>query len=237
MPYTQRRKQNMMIPSYPVPGGSLVFIQDRGRVLPLYFSDDIMDDDGDEYSEDSFVEEGSTCTEFILLISACAEFIFELINTIVVSTFCVSLIFYSHQYGFGLVSAFTVFATAVYNVAIARSNTEILINVVIILFISEIDEQFFRGIQAASPRWVENLRWKKNNKDDDVQDRLHELDARLRNAEQRTVSITNEEQEQSPQDSLLPSPPSTTRSAIEGLGRRLENRKVDSITRREDDKH
>ena len=67
-------------------------------------------------------------------------------------------------------SAFTVFATAVYNVAIARSNTEILINVVIILFISEIDEQFFRGIQAASPRWVENLRWKKNNKDDDVQD-------------------------------------------------------------------
>ena len=78
-------------------------------------------------------------------------------------------------------SAFTVFATAVYNVAIARSNTEILINVVIILFISEIDEQFFRGIQAASPQWVENLRWKKNNntKDDDVQDRLHELDARL----------------------------------------------------------
>ena len=86
-------------------------------------------------------------------------------------------------------SAFTVFATAVYNVAIARSNTEILINVVIILFISEIDEQFFRGIQAASPRWVENLRWKKNNKDDDVQDRLHELDARLRNTEQRVVSI------------------------------------------------
>ena len=122
-------------------------------------------------------------------------------------------------------SAFTVFATAVYNVAIARSNTEILINVVIILFISEIDEQFFRGIQAASPRWVENLRWKKNNnaKDDDVQDRLHELDARLRNAEQHTVSA-NEEQEQSPQDSAVSSPsPSTTRSAIDGLERRLES--------------
>ena len=122
-------------------------------------------------------------------------------------------------------SAFTVFATAVYNVAIARSNTEILINVVIILFISEIDEQFFRGIQAASPRWVENLRWKKNNntKDDDVQDRLHELDTRLRNAEQHTVSA-NEEQEQSPQDSAVFSPsPTTTRSAIEGLERRLES--------------
>ena len=119
-------------------------------------------------------------------------------------------------------SAFTVFATAVYNVAIARSNTEILINVVIILFISEIDEQFFRGIQAASPRWVENLRWKKNanTKDDDVQDRLHELDARLRNAEQHTVSANEEQEEQSPQDSI--SSPSNTRSAIEGLERRLK---------------
>jgi len=122
-------------------------------------------------------------------------------------------------------SAFTVFATAVYNLAIARSNTEILINVVIILFISEIDEQFFRGIQAASPRWVENLRWKKNvnTKDDDVQDRLHELDARLRNAEQRTESA-NKEQEKSPQDSLSPpSPFDTTRSTVEGLERRLES--------------
>jgi len=118
-------------------------------------------------------------------------------------------------------SAFTVFATAVYNVAIARSNTEILINVVIILFISEIDEQFFRGIQAASPRWVENLRWKKNNKDDDVQDRLHELDARLRNAEQRVVST--KEPEQSPQDTLSSPSPFNTRSAIEGLERRLES--------------
>ena len=120
-------------------------------------------------------------------------------------------------------SAFTVFATAVYNVAIARSNTEILINVVIILFISEIDEQFFRGIQAASPRWVENLRWKKNNKDDDVQDRLHELDARLQNTEQRVVSTNDKEEEQSPQDSLSPPSPSNTRFTIEGLKRRLES--------------
>ena len=122
-------------------------------------------------------------------------------------------------------SAFTVFATAVYNVAIARSNTEILINVVIILFISEIDEQFFRGIQAASPRWVENLRWKKNNntKDDDVQDRLHELDARLRNAEQHIESPNEEQQDQSPQDTLSPPSPSNTRSTLEGLERRLES--------------
>ena len=100
-----------------------------------------------------------------------------------------------------------------------------MINVVIILFISESDEQFFRGIQAASPQWVENLRWKKNanTKDDDVQDRLHELDARLRNAEQHTES-PNKEQEQSPQDSLTPPPPfDTTRSTIEGLERRLES--------------
>ena len=128
-------------------------------------------------------------------------------------------------------SAFTVFATAVYNVAIARSNTEILINVVIILFISEIDEQFFRGIQAASPRWVENLRWKKNNKDDDVQDRLRELDARLRNTEQRVVS-PNEEQEQSPQDSV--SSPSNTRSTIEGLERRL--RSIERFTKTQEER-
>jgi len=131
-------------------------------------------------------------------------------------------------------SAFTVFSTAVYNVAIARSNTEILINVVIILFISEIDEQFFRGIQAASPRWVENLRWKKNSntKDDDVQDRLHELDTRLRNAEQHTLA--NEEQEQSPQDSLSPPTPSNTRSAIGGLERRLES--IEKFTKTQEER-
>ena len=80
-------------------------ISSTWRLARFFMSDD------DEYSEDSS-EEGSTCTEFILLISACAELLFCLINSVVVSTFCVSLIFYTHRYGFGLVSIISSAITA-----------------------------------------------------------------------------------------------------------------------------
>jgi hypothetical protein len=46
-----------------------------------------------------------------------------------------------------------------YNLAIARSNTDIIVNSVIILFITHLDEQFFDIIFSLSPKWVGTLKY------------------------------------------------------------------------------
>ena len=64
-----------------------------------------------------------------------------------------------------LITAFTVYASAVYNLAIARSNTDIVVNAVIILFIADIDEQFYMVFSAAFPGWMNNLKQEQENGD------------------------------------------------------------------------
>merc|ERR1712157_586219 len=73
-----------------------------------------------------------------------------------------------------LVSSFTVFASALYNVAVSKSNPDIIINSIIILFITEIDEKFYRLLSVFSPSWVKKLKAKQttlatmNRPDDDA---------------------------------------------------------------------
>jgi len=55
------------------------------------------------------------------------------------------------------ITAFTVYASSVYNVAIARSNTDIVINSVIILFVTQVDEQLFIVFSAASPKSMKKV--------------------------------------------------------------------------------
>jgi hypothetical protein len=57
-----------------------------------------------------------------------------------------------------IITAFTAYSSAVYNIAIARSNTQIVVNSVIILFIIDIDEQFYRVIFTVTPKWLEKLK-------------------------------------------------------------------------------
>jgi hypothetical protein len=57
-----------------------------------------------------------------------------------------------------MITAFTAYSSAVYNIAIARSNTDIVVNSVVILFITDLDEQFYRVISTASPNWLEKLK-------------------------------------------------------------------------------
>jgi len=84
------------------------------------------------------------------------------------------------------ISLFTVYASTVYNIAIARSNTDIIINTVIILFICDVDEYFYRAIQAASSFWTAGQR--DDEKDDDMESRFEEL--------QRRVEARDEQNEQ-----------------------------------------
>ncbi|KAL7544225.1 hypothetical protein ACHAWF_007605 [Thalassiosira exigua] len=57
------------------------------------------------------------------------------------------------------VSSFTIFATTVYNLAIARSNTDIIANAVVILFVIEMDEQLHTAAGRISPKWAASLAW------------------------------------------------------------------------------
>lgn len=54
-------------------------------------------------------------------------------------------------------SVFALFVTTVYNIAIATSNTALIENSVIVLFITDLDEMFHRVLMAIDPRWVARL--------------------------------------------------------------------------------
>merc|ERR1712194_275863 len=55
---------------------------------------------------------------------------------------------------FIVASTFTVFASTVYNQAIATSNTDLIANAVIILFITDIDEMLYELLTVINPRWA-----------------------------------------------------------------------------------
>lgn len=44
-----------------------------------------------------------------------------------------------------------------YNIATARSNTELVSNAVIILFLTDVDEQFHQVIKVICPKWLDGL--------------------------------------------------------------------------------
>lgn len=54
---------------------------------------------------------------------------------------------------FIVAASFTLFASTIYNQAIATTNTELIANAVIILFITDIDEMLFDLLTVINPRW------------------------------------------------------------------------------------
>eukprot|EP00984_Skeletonema_dohrnii_P024485 scaffold13607_cov117-Skeletonema_dohrnii-CCMP3373.AAC.9 len=60
--------------------------------------------------------------------------------------------------GMGLcsITLFALYVSTVYNSAIATSNTEIIANSVIVLFIMEIDEYIFSAVDAINEKWTEH---------------------------------------------------------------------------------
>lgn len=53
------------------------------------------------------------------------------------------------------ISLFTFYASVIYNAAIASSNTEIIMNSVVIVFICDVDELFYDILLTINPDWVE----------------------------------------------------------------------------------
>merc|ERR1712194_683163 len=55
----------------------------------------------------------------------------------------------------GILEGFTLYASVIYNKAIATSNTEIVMNSVVILFICDVDELNFDILQTINANWTE----------------------------------------------------------------------------------
>ncbi|KAL7505943.1 hypothetical protein ACHAXN_003319 [Cyclotella atomus] len=97
------------------------------------------------------------------------------------------------------ITLFTLFASTIYNKAIATSNTEIIVNAVIILFITDLDEHFFGLLRTISPKLVERMSYntlnsEEEDKDDDesmedVKLRLAEMEEKYANQERRFEAL------------------------------------------------
>eukprot|EP00581_Thalassiosira_minuscula_P030696 CAMPEP_0183787800 /NCGR_PEP_ID=MMETSP0739-20130205/67730_1 /TAXON_ID=385413 /ORGANISM="Thalassiosira miniscula, Strain CCMP1093" /LENGTH=164 /DNA_ID=CAMNT_0026031893 /DNA_START=439 /DNA_END=933 /DNA_ORIENTATION=+ len=59
------------------------------------------------------------------------------------------------------------FASVIYNRTVTTSNTELIINSVVILFITDTDEKLFGVLMAMNPLWVDNMSRQINEKCDD----------------------------------------------------------------------
>lgn len=81
------------------------------------------------------------------------------------------------------VALFTLYASTVYNTAIARSNTDIIVNAVIILFIVDVDEYLYSAIVAASSFWGGSGGDDKetNDKVESLSTQVAELERQLKN--------------------------------------------------------
>mmetsp|Transcript_10296 Transcript_10296/g.22342 ORF Transcript_10296/g.22342 Transcript_10296/m.22342 type:complete len:1541 (-) Transcript_10296:66-4688(-) len=78
------------------------------------------------------------------------------------------------------VTAFAMFVTFLYNRAIATSNTELIMNAVIILFICDLDEMFYEIIMVINPIWVDKITLPKKKEDvvGDKEDEANDLEFR-----------------------------------------------------------
>ena len=52
---------------------------------------------------------------------------------------------------------FALFSSYYYNLALATTNTELIVNAVILLFVNDLDEQLMNAMQALAPGWVEMM--------------------------------------------------------------------------------
>ena len=64
-------------------------------------------------------------------------------------------------------SKFVVYATIIYNKAIAATNTALIENAVIILFVMEIDEQIFELIDNHYPSWIDKVTKRNENEENE----------------------------------------------------------------------
>lgn len=77
-----------------------------------------------------------------------------------------------------IVTGFALFASTIYNKAIATSNTEIIYNSVIILFVTEMDEKYLEVLVAINSDWVDQIDKQLEMKPDNNNDKEEDEESR-----------------------------------------------------------
>eukprot|EP00984_Skeletonema_dohrnii_P033126 scaffold28633_cov67-Skeletonema_dohrnii-CCMP3373.AAC.3 len=100
--------------------------------------------------------------------------------------------------GMGLfsITAFAFYVSTVYNNAIATSNTEIIANSVIVLFIMEIDEYIFAALEASNEKWTEHAADKEVFKmKEEIARQTAELESQKEKIDNQQEEIDNQQEE------------------------------------------
>ena len=95
---------------------------------------------------------------------------------------------------------FTLYASTVYNIAIARSDTDIIINTVIILFICDIDEYFYAALVAMGSFWKTNLVKSSDGGEHEKRDSFDDVDNNTRDAQIDMLVKSNDQLKESNDD-------------------------------------
>lgn len=90
------------------------------------------------------------------------------------------------------ITSFTLFTSAIYNKAIATSNTEIIANSVIIIFVTDIDELVYDILTVIDQRWVESL---SHQQQDETQGTGNERNDELHRSAKSDGSLKDEVQD------------------------------------------
>ena len=89
-------------------------------------------------------------------------------------------------------SVITLFVSAIYNEAIATSNSELISNGVIILFITDLDEMIFDIVVTISPNWIQEEEGDDGNNEACTREQLRQLEQKNSELENKNVIMENE---------------------------------------------
>merc|ERR1712161_76138 len=140
------------------------------------------------------------------------------------------------------ISMYTVFASAIYIKATATSDTELVTDAAIIIFIMEFDEQLFELIQAHASRWVDGVFGAdKEEREEDKQDKNeaekngekgHENEEEK---EEEKVEKVDKEQDEGSSLTLLKSKVEKLEGQVEMLCNKLQDYEEQDIEKGEED--
>eukprot|EP00985_Skeletonema_marinoi_P001046 scaffold430_cov73-Skeletonema_marinoi.AAC.10 len=105
--------------------------------------------------------------------------------------------------GLGLcsITLFAFYISTVYNKAIATSNTDIIVNSVIILFVMELDEWIFSALEASNKKWTEHADDSEScsdpeaEKGDEIEEMKDEIASQKAQIESQQEEITSQQGE------------------------------------------
>merc|ERR1712032_708603 len=102
------------------------------------------------------------------------------------------------------ITMYVLYASTIYNLAIAEKDTEVIYNAVIILFIMEIDESVFGVIDVINKRWIDKFKKDKSDNDSDSVKSQAEWLAKTQELERKLDELQNKMQLLEQRCGLLP---------------------------------